>query len=134
MIRRQQNDFFFFYINEPRRTIQVVAGPRQVGKTTMVKQVLKEIAVPSMFFNADGVAPDDNTWIATCWEGARAQMRFGQSQEFLIVFDEILKTMYFHSLRRTLHHHCSRFSMWILSCEKLNYLDFREVEDSYFTG
>jgi len=91
MIRRQQNDFLISYINEPRRTIQVVAGPRQVGKTTMVKQVLKEIAVPSMFFNADGVAPDDNTWIATRWEDARAQMRFGQSQEFLIVFDEIHK-------------------------------------------
>lgn len=91
MIRRQQNDFLISYINEPRRTIQVVAGPRQVGKTTMVKQVLKEITVPSMFFNADGVAPDDNTWIATRWEDARAQMRFGQSQEFLIVFDEIHK-------------------------------------------
>lgn len=91
MIRRQQNDFLISYINEPRRTIQVVAGPRQVGKTTMVKQVLKEIAVPSMFFNADGIAPDDNTWIVTRWEDARAQMRFGQSQEFLIVFDEIHK-------------------------------------------
>ena len=91
MIRRQQNDFLISYINEPRRTIQVVAGPRQVGKTTMVKQVLKEIAVPSKFFNADGVAPDDNTWIATRWEDARALMRFGQSQEFLIVFDEIHK-------------------------------------------
>ena len=91
MIRRQQHDFLISYINEPRRTIQVVAGPRQVGKTTMVKQVLKEITVPSMFFNADGVAPDDNTWIATRWEDARALMRFGQIQEFLIVFDEIHK-------------------------------------------
>ena len=91
MIRRQQNDFLISYINETRRTIQVVAGPRQVGKTTMVKQVLKEIAVPSLFFNADGVAPDDNAWIAARWEDARAQMRFGQNQEFLLVFDEIHK-------------------------------------------
>ena len=91
MIRRLQNDSLISNIAEPRRTIQVVAGPRQVGKTTMVKQVLKEIAVPSLFFNADGVAPDDNTWIAARWEDARAQMRFGQNQEFLIVFDEIHK-------------------------------------------
>ena len=91
MIRRQQNDFLISYINETRRTIQVVAGPRQVGKTTMVKQVLKEIAVPSLFFNADGVAPDDNAWIAARWEDARAQMRFGQNHEFLLVFDEIHK-------------------------------------------
>lgn len=91
MIRRLQNDFLISCINEPRRTIQVVAGPRQVGKTTMVKQVLKEVAVPSLFFNADGVAPDDNAWIAARWEDARAQMRFGQNHEFLLVFDEIHK-------------------------------------------
>ena len=91
MIRRLQNDSLISNIAEPRRTIQVVAGPRQVGKTTMVKQVLKEVAVPSLFFNADGVAPDDNAWIAARWEDARAQMRFGQNQEFLIVFDEIHK-------------------------------------------
>lgn len=91
MIRRLQNDKLISNISEPRRTIQVVAGPRQVGKTTMVKQVLKEISIPSMFFNADGVAHDDNTWIAARWEDARAQMRFGQNQEFLLVFDEIHK-------------------------------------------
>ena len=91
MIRRLQNDSLISNIAETRRTIQVVAGPRQVGKTTMVKQVLKEVAVPSLFFNADGVAPDDNAWIAARWEDARAQMRFGQNQEFLIVFDEIHK-------------------------------------------
>lgn len=91
MIRRLQNEDLISHINEPRKTIQVVAGPRQVGKTTMVKQALKEITIPSMFFNADGVAPDDNTWIATRWEDARAQMRFGRNQEFLIVFDEIHK-------------------------------------------
>ncbi len=91
MIRRLQNDNLISNISEPRRTIQVVAGPRQVGKTTMVKQVLKEISVPSMFFNADGVAHDDTTWIAACWEDARAQMRFGQSHEFVLAFDEIHK-------------------------------------------
>lgn len=91
MIRRLQNDFLISCINEPRRTIQVVAGPRQVGKTTMVKQVLKEVSVPSLFFNADGVAPGDNAWIAARWEDARAQMRFAQNHEFLLVFDEIHK-------------------------------------------
>lgn len=91
MIRRLQSDNLISNISEPRRTIQVVAGPRQVGKTTMVKQVLKEISVPSMFFNADGVAHDDTTWIAACWEDARAQMRFGQSHEFVLAFDEIHK-------------------------------------------
>ena len=91
MIRRVQNDNLISRIEEPRKTIQVVAGPRQVGKTTMVKQVLQEISVPSMFFNADAIAHDDNAWIASRWEDARARMRFSGSPEFLLVFDEIHK-------------------------------------------
>ena len=91
MIRRIQNDNLISRIEEPRKAIQVIAGPRQVGKTTMVKQVVKEVSVPSMFFNADAVAHDDNAWIASRWEDARAQMRFSGSPEFLLVFDEIHK-------------------------------------------
>ena len=55
MIRREQNDNLISCIEESRKAILVVAGPRQVGKTTMVKQVLNEIGMPSMFFNADAV-------------------------------------------------------------------------------
>ena len=91
MIRRLQNDGLISRITEPRKTIQVVAGPRQVGKTTMVKQVLQEIPFPSMFFNADGVDPQNTTWIADCWAEARAQMNFNNVSEFLLVFDEIHK-------------------------------------------
>lgn len=91
MIRRLQNDDLVSHITEPRRTIQVVAGPRQVGKTTMVRQVLEEIRIPSLFFNADGVSPDNQEWISACWGEARAQMRFNGGAEFLLVFDEIHK-------------------------------------------
>ena len=91
MIRRLQNDDLISYINEPRKTIQVVAGPRQVGKTTMVKQVLKEISFPSMFFSADGIDPQNATWIGDCWAEARAQMDFNNAPEFVLVFDEIHK-------------------------------------------
>ena len=68
-----------------------MAGPRQVGKTTMVRQVLEEIRIPSLFFNADGVSPDNQEWISACWGEARAQMRFNGGAEFLLVFDEIHK-------------------------------------------
>ena len=40
---------------EPRRFIQVVKGPRQVGKSTVVKQVLKDLEIPFQFFSADSV-------------------------------------------------------------------------------
>ena len=33
-------------IEEPRRFIQVIMGPRQVGKSTVVKQVLNDITIP----------------------------------------------------------------------------------------
>ena len=32
-------------IEEPRMFIQVIAGPRQVGKSTLVSQVLQEISI-----------------------------------------------------------------------------------------
>lgn len=91
MIRRKHNALLMSRIKELRKTIHVVAGPRQVGKTTMVKQVLKEIAVPYLFLSADAVDPDDTGWIPARWEEARAQMRFNAHTEFLLVIDEIHK-------------------------------------------
>lgn len=89
MLRRRQSETLIARISEPRRTIQVVAGPRQVGKTTMVKQILKNIAIPSMFFNADTV--ESNQWISERWEDARAQLRYQDTKEMLLVIDEIHK-------------------------------------------
>ena len=33
-------------VEEPRKFIQVVMGARQIGKSTVVKQVLKDISIP----------------------------------------------------------------------------------------
>ena len=91
MIIRSQSNDLIMRLQEPRRTIQVVAGPRQVGKTTLVKQVLQQLTIPSRFFNADGVEPDDKDWIAARWEEVRALMRFNQYQEMVLVIDEVHK-------------------------------------------
>lgn len=91
MIIRSQGNDLIMRLQEPRRTIQVVAGPRQVGKTTLVKQVLQQLTIPSRFFNADGVEPDDKDWIAARWEEVRALMRFNQYQEMVLVIDEVHK-------------------------------------------
>ena len=40
-------------LSEKRRFIQVILGPRQVGKTTAIQQVLKAIEVPSHYAAAD---------------------------------------------------------------------------------
>ena len=91
MIIRSQSNDLIMRLQEPRRTIQVVAGPRQVGKTTLVKQVLQQLTIPSRFFNADGVEPDDKDWIAARWEEVRALMHFNQYQEIVLVIDEVHK-------------------------------------------
>lgn len=91
MIIRSQSNDLIMRLQEPRRTIQVVAGPRQVGKTTLVKQVLQQLSTPSRFFNADGVEPDDKDWIAARWEEVRALMHFNQYQETVLVIDEVHK-------------------------------------------
>lgn len=71
--------------------IQAIVGPRQVGKSTMVKQVLEEIDIPYTFESADAVDPNDRGWIANMWESARARMRFGNLNEYLLVIDEVHK-------------------------------------------
>lgn len=91
MIIRSQSNDLIMRLQEPRRTIQVVAGPRQVGKTTLVKQVLQQLSTPSRFFNADGVEPDDKDWIAARWEEVRALMHFNQYQEMVLIIDEVHK-------------------------------------------
>lgn len=91
MIIRSQSNDLIARLQEPRRTIQVVAGPRQVGKTTMVKQVLQQLTIPSRFFNADGVQADDKDWIAARWDEVRALMHFNQYQEMVLVIDEVHK-------------------------------------------
>ena len=91
MIIRSQSNDLIARLQEPRRTIQVVAGPRQVGKTTMVKQVLQQLTIPSRFFNADGVQADDKDWIAARWDEVRALMHFNHYSEVVLVIDEVHK-------------------------------------------
>lgn len=73
---------------EPRRFIQVVAGPRQVGKTTMVLQVLKTASLPYVYASADEPTLRGPTWIAQQWEAARLA---GRSAGAILALDEIHK-------------------------------------------
>ena len=70
-IQREQLTEFVQRILEPRRFIQVLYGPRQVGKTTLILQLLKEYKQPSLFVTGDDVGENDTTWIATQWQNAK---------------------------------------------------------------
>lgn len=73
---------------EPRRFIQVIAGPRQVGKTTLVLQVLQRLRQPHVYASADEPTLRDAAWISQQWELAR--LRCGR-QRGVLVLDEIHK-------------------------------------------
>lgn len=86
--RRPQAAVLARRLAEPRRFIQVVAGARQVGKTTLVSQVSEAIGLPLRFASADEPTLRGPEWIATQWEAARlaAGRRGG-----LLVLDEVQK-------------------------------------------
>lgn len=88
---RSQYQILLKRINEPRKFMQVLAGPRQVGKSTLVGQVLREVTVPYTFENADGVTPEDTDWIRRVWESARVSMQLQHEEERLLVIDEVQK-------------------------------------------
>lgn len=76
---------------EPRKFMQVVAGPRQVGKSTLVGQVLEQVSIAHVIEVADGVDPKDSDWIHRVWEAARATMTIRGVEEYLLVIDEVQK-------------------------------------------
>ena len=71
--------------------MHVLAGPRQVGKSTLVRQVVQELTIPYSMEVADAVDPKDSDWIRRIWEGARTTMTLRGEQERLLVIDEIQK-------------------------------------------
>lgn len=74
---------------EPRRFIQAVTGPRQVGKTTLVLQVMDALDVPHHYASADLPAPPEPEWIEVQWDTARREAR--RSGRCLLVLDEVQK-------------------------------------------
>ena len=91
MIKRSNIEQFTSRINEQRSFIQVLVGPRQVGKTTLVLQLLEETIIPNMFESADAVLNSNSEWILQIWETARLRMKAIQASEFLLVIDEVQK-------------------------------------------
>lgn len=73
---------------EPRRFLQVVAGARQVGKTTLVQQVVEQAGLPVRFVSADEPTLQGPEWIATQWDAARLE---AGKRGAILVLDEVQK-------------------------------------------
>ena len=86
--QRPQFQTLLSRLAEPRRFIQVVAGPRQVGKTTLVQQVCEATGLPVQFSSADEPTLRGPEWIAQQWEIARLKRG---SEGAILVLDEVQK-------------------------------------------
>lgn len=94
-------------LKEKRRFIQVIVGPRQVGKTTAIQQILKDLYSPSHYAShyaaADLPAPPDTQWISRQWDSARrnfgaaALAAGGGSARGILVLDEVQKIPHWSS-------------------------------------
>jgi len=79
-------------LQERRRFLHVLAGPRQTGKTTLVQQVLEVTPLPSHYASADAPSLQSRTWIAQQWDVARLLTRESTGKTgAVLVLDEIQK-------------------------------------------
>lgn len=87
-------------LEEPRRFIQVLSGPRQVGKTTIVQQVINNLTEPVHYATADHPGFEESIWIEQQWDLARHQMASGKKG--LLVLDEVQKVSAWSSVVKKL--------------------------------
>ena len=101
-------------LEEDPRRIQAVFGPRQTGKTTLIRQALRRTRLPSRYIAVDEPEPlspespeipratdrtpashRDGEWITEHWRRARekawAEGAMDPDRGFVLVFDEIQK-------------------------------------------
>ena len=91
MYKRAEYQVITDRLKEPRKFIQVVTGARQIGKSTVVKQVLQDLDMPYQFFSADNVPATNSAWISNCWAAARSLKENRGWECVILVIDEIQK-------------------------------------------
>lgn len=70
--------------------IQVLTGPRQVGKTTLVKQVLQDEALTGIYITADQVTAGHEDWLEANWQRALVVSK-EDSRPYCLIVDEVQK-------------------------------------------
>lgn len=83
----------------PARVLQILTGPRQVGKTTAIHQFLEEWPEPKLYATADQLTPPDAQWLAQTWRQARKL----KGKMPVLVVDEIQKVPRWSEVVKMLH-------------------------------
>jgi len=91
MYQRPQYLLLSERLQEPARFIQVITGPRQVGKTTLVTQYMNQTKIPCHYASADSAGLGGATWIRQQWETARFKLGTANQLEVILILDEIQK-------------------------------------------
>jgi uncharacterized protein len=90
VIRQTLHDELVKRLREKRRFLQVLAGARQVGKTTLVRQVMAASKLQGHYASADEPTLRDRTWLEQQWDIARLKASEDKTGA-LLVLDEIQK-------------------------------------------
>ena len=75
-------------LRQPRRFLQILAGPRQVGKTTLARQAMGAFAGEAHYATADLPAAPDAGWIVQQWRIARL---ISARRSTVLVLDDVHK-------------------------------------------
>jgi hypothetical protein len=86
-------------LSRPVHILQILVGPRQVGKTTAVQQFLDTWPDPKLYISADQLTPPDSAWLAENWRQARTL----SGSHPLLVIDEIQKVDRWSEAVKMLH-------------------------------
>jgi uncharacterized protein len=78
-------------LNEPRNFIQVIMGPRQVGKSTLTTQLLDKLNIPHLYVSADAVTTSGEVWLEQQWQTARLKWKSSGAESLILAIDEIQK-------------------------------------------
>lgn len=91
MYRRPLLNIIKKRVKEPRRFIQILSGPRQTGKTTLVQQLIEGLDIASVYALADETGAGSGIWIEQQWEKARIQAMVRPGKGIILAIDEVQK-------------------------------------------
>lgn len=89
---RQQTKTLIQRLGKPGTLLQIIVGPRQVGKTTAIRQTLAALAKKGfapLLASADALAAPPSEWISAQWDKASTLARAGKP--VVLAFDELQK-------------------------------------------
>ena len=82
--------------------MQVVVGPRQTGKSTMLSQALARLDMEQLYVSADDAIVPSEEWLKTEWQQARNMAKAGSCPVVLAV-DEVQKIPHWSVVVKSLY-------------------------------